>query len=80
MTPEREGGISIVGMPVVEVPTDEITYWDTFHDVFAAVLGFPEFYRRNMNAWIDCLTYADEDDGMRSVVGSARRRVDPPTH
>ncbi len=53
-------------MPVIEIPTDEITDWESFHDVFAAVLGFPDFYGRNMNAWIDCLTYADEDDGMRS--------------
>lgn len=30
-------------------------------------LGFPEFYRRNLNAWIDCLTYRDGEDGMASV-------------
>ena len=36
--------------------------WDTFHDTFATTLGFPDFYGRNMNAWIACLTY--EDDGM----------------
>lgn len=35
--------------------------------MFAEVLGFREFYGRNMNAWIDFLTYADEDDGMRNV-------------
>ena len=55
-------------MPVVEIPVGKIEDWDTFHDVFAAALGFPEFYGRNMDAWIDCLTYADEDDGMRTVV------------
>ena len=55
-------------VPVVEIPASKIRDWDTFHDVFAAVLGFPEFYGRNMDAWIDCLTYADEDDGMRAVV------------
>lgn len=38
--------------------------------MFASVLGFPDFYGRNMNAWIDCLTYADEDDGMRSFTVS----------
>jgi hypothetical protein len=41
---------------------------DSFHSVFADTLGFPDFYGRNMNAWIDCLTYADEDDGMRNFV------------
>lgn len=54
-------------MRVIEVPVWEITDWDSFHDVFAAALGFPDFYGRNMAAWVDCLTYADEDDGMRSV-------------
>lgn len=54
-------------MLVVEVPVFDVTDWDSFHDVFAAALGFPDFYGRNMAAWVDCLTYADEDDGMRSV-------------
>jgi hypothetical protein len=45
-----------------------ITDWDTFHDVWADVLGFPDFYGRNMDAWIDCLTYVDEGDGMSNVV------------
>jgi hypothetical protein len=44
-----------------------VTDSHSFHTVFAEKLGFPDFYGRNMNAWIDCLTYADEDDGMRSV-------------
>ena len=26
--------------------------------------GFPDFYSRNMNAWIDCLTYVREGDRM----------------
>lgn len=52
---------------MVHIPTRQIRDWDSFHTVFADVLGFPKFYGRNMNAWIDCLTYADEDDGMRSV-------------
>ena len=56
-------------MPVVPIPSDEITDWATFHAVFARVLGFPDFYGRNMNAWVDCLTYMDEPgDGMSNVV------------
>jgi hypothetical protein len=49
-------------VPIVEIPMSKITDWDTFHDTFAKELGFPGYYGRNMNAWIDCLTY--EDDGM----------------
>lgn len=55
-------------MPVVDVPVSQINDWDTFHDTFAATLGFPSFYGRNMDAWIDCLTYRDEDDGMAAMV------------
>ena len=54
-------------VPVVEVPMSQIRDWDTFHDTFAQRLGFPDFYGRTMDAWIDCLTYADEDDGMRAI-------------
>ena len=55
-------------MPVVRIPTDRIKDWDTFHAVFSEVLGFPDFYGRNMNAWIDCLTSVDSpEDGMTSV-------------
>lgn len=55
-------------MPVVDIPVSRIRDWDTFHDTFAAVLDFPDSYGRNMSAWVDCLTYRDEDDGMASVV------------
>jgi barstar (barnase inhibitor) len=56
---------------VVRIPASRIRDWPSFHDVFAEAMGFPDFYGRNMNAWIDCLTYRDEDDGM------ARINVDP---
>src|SRR5262245_24250664 len=39
-----------------------ITDWASFHDASRAAFGFPDFYGRNMDAWIDCLT--DLDDGM----------------
>jgi len=42
----------------------QIRDWDSFHDQSARELGFPGFYGRNLNAWIDCLTYLDEGDGM----------------
>lgn len=47
---------------VVEIPADRIVGWDSFHSVFAERLGFPSYYGRNMNAWIDCLSYADDPD------------------
>ncbi len=47
-------------MVVVRVPCERIADWSTFHDVFCEVLGFPAFYGHNMNAWVDCVTYADD--------------------
>lgn len=50
---------------VVIIPTGRIVDWESFHDVFREALGFPAFYGRNMNAWIDCLISADEaESGM----------------
>ena len=52
----------------VEIDCDLISEWDSFHSVFADALGFPDFYRRNMNAWVDCMTSLDApEDGMTSV-------------
>jgi len=48
--------------------TRRITDWGTFHDVFAEAFGFPDFYGRNMNAWIDCMTYLDQPAAAMSAV------------
>ncbi len=42
----------------------KIRDWDSFHDECQQVFGFPEFYGRNMDAWVDCLSYLRDDDGM----------------
>lgn len=50
------------------IPADKITDWNTFHTVFQGALGFPGFYGRNMNAWIDCMTSLDDpSSGMTRV-------------
>ncbi len=42
--------------------------WASFHDSFASTFGFPDFYGRNMDAWIDCMTSLDQpDEGMTTV-------------
>lgn len=54
--------------PIVEIDGSRITDWDSFHDVFAEAFGFPEFYGRNMDAWIDCLTSLDfPEHGMTQI-------------
>jgi len=55
-------------MTVIKIDTRPIVDWNTFHEVFAATLGFPGFYGRNMNAWIDCMSYVDDAGaGMSSI-------------
>ena len=42
--------------------------WDSFHDEFNRVFEFPDFYGRNMDAWIDCMTSIDTpDDGLSGI-------------
>jgi hypothetical protein len=57
-----------VAVLVVNLDTRRITDWTTFHTVFAEVFGFPEFYGRNMDAWIDCMTCLDDpSSGMTAI-------------
>jgi RNAse (barnase) inhibitor barstar len=51
-------------MAEVTLDTEQIHDWETFHTQSAEAFGFPDFYGKNMNAWIDCLTYLPEGDGM----------------
>jgi len=63
-------------MPLVRVYATQIHDWDSFHDVFSAVFGFPDFYGRNMDAWIDCMTCLDDvDAAMTSIHGSTSDMV-----
>ena len=55
-------------MKRIKIDTNEITDWDSFHNVFSKAFGFPDFYGRNMDAWIDCMTSLDSpEDGMTTV-------------
>ena len=47
----------------VSVDGSKITNWETFHNLFEELLGFPGFYGRNMDAWIDCMTSIDVLEG-----------------
>jgi len=53
---------------VVKVDCSLISDWDSFHDAFSEAFGFPPFYGRNMDAWIDCMTDLDQPEaGMTTV-------------
>jgi len=52
----------------VAIDASEILDWPSFHSVFAKAFGFPAFYGRNMDAWIDCMTSLDDPrSGMSAV-------------
>ena len=58
-------------MPIIRLDSARLSDWDSFHDTFAADFGFPEFYGRNMNAWVDCMSALTEpDEGMTSIQAS----------
>jgi hypothetical protein len=55
----------------LRLQTENITDWDSFHEEFARLMGFPDFYGRNMNAWIDCLSYLDDSGANLTNIGLA---------
>jgi RNAse (barnase) inhibitor barstar len=55
----------------IAIDASDIRDWPSFHSTFATALGFPEFYGRNMDAWIDCMTDLD-------VPGAGMSKVHAP--
>ncbi len=41
-----------------------ITDWDSFHAQCQQALGFPATYAGTIDAWVDCLSYLRDADGM----------------
>lgn len=54
-------------MTTVKLDGALLTDWDAFHAVSQQVFGFPPFYSKTISAWIDCLSYLRDDDGMSSI-------------
>jgi len=55
-------------MKRIRIDCDKIQDWDSFHDIFAEKFGFPDFYGRNLDAWIDCMSYLDvPNSGMAKI-------------
>jgi RNAse (barnase) inhibitor barstar len=51
-------------MAVVHLNGATISGWDAFHAACRTAFGFPEFYGGNMDAWVDCLSYLRDEEGM----------------
>src|SRR5262249_33880247 len=54
---EAIGSATMRGMkPIIRIDCRRIVDWDSFHSNFAEALSFPDYYGRNMNACIDCVS------------------------
>jgi hypothetical protein len=62
------GPIDSMQTTIVNIPTKRITDWNSFHDVFSDALGFPGFYGRNLNAWVDCMISIDDGSSRMSDI------------
>ena len=51
-------------MATARLETESITDWRSLHEACRKAFGFPDFYGMNMDAWVDCMSYLDEDVGM----------------
>jgi hypothetical protein len=51
-------------MANAELNGAEIVDWDSFHLACKKAFGFPDSYSNTMDAWIDCLSYLRDEDGM----------------
>ena len=55
-------------MVTVQLDGRHMCDWSSFHTESQAKFGFPDFYGRNMDAWVDCLSGLRDADGMSSIV------------
>ncbi len=68
VNPKGEAEPGGTTMTTVRIDCREIVDWNTFHTVFQEAMGFPAYYGRNRDAWIDCMTYVDRPDtGMTRI-------------
>lgn len=52
----------------IRINTELIENWESFHELFSKIFGFPDFYGKNMDAWIDCMSYLDDwKSGMTKI-------------
>ncbi|HEY1043088.1 MAG TPA: barstar family protein [Telluria sp.] len=77
-------------MAQAELNGEAIVDWDSFHAESRRAFGFPDEYTNTMDAWVDCLSYLRDADGMSRfrlaenevltivINGSAAMRVTVP--
>lgn len=56
-------------MAIHAVDGKSISDWASFHAWFAAEFGFPDYYGKNMDAWIDCMDdFSDGDNTITTLL------------
>ena len=55
------------GGPYVGLKTDAIYDWSSFHAECQRAFGFPEFYARTIESWIECMSSLRSDDGLVAI-------------
>jgi RNAse (barnase) inhibitor barstar len=53
-------------MASVNIDGAAMVDWTSFHQQCKQAFGFPDFYAGTMDAWVDCLSYLRDADGMTS--------------
>jgi hypothetical protein len=51
-------------MASVELDGAAIDSWERFHAACKQAFGFPDYYANTIDAWVDCLSYLRDADGM----------------
>lgn len=51
-------------MASAELNGGSILGWESFHTECQGAFGFPDTYTHTMDAWVDCLSYLRDEDGM----------------
>lgn len=59
-------------MATVTLDGATIRSWEDFHAQSKTAFGFPDYYGDNMDAWMDCLRYLRDDEGMTRFTLSGR--------
>lgn len=51
-------------MASVQLDGAAMVDWTSFHQQCRQAFGFPDFYAGTIDAWVDCLSYLRDADGM----------------
>ena len=54
-------------MAQAELNGKAIVDWNSFHEESRRAFGFSADYSNTMDAWVDCLSYLRDDDGMSAI-------------